>query len=129
MADVRGARNPLCEPTDGDEAAALGQLLEKRPRGLHLAVCRCPVRALRAGVRRYDVPAQGVELELAERSLDDGRRRLGRTTPGELALGRERNPRDARSAVSGGFADEEDHGASSLLEICAQPAAAHIGSV
>ena len=119
MADVRGARDPLGKPADSDEAAAFGEFLEKRPRGLHLVVGRLSVRRLRAWVGRHDVPAQGVELELPQNSLNDGGRPLGWTSPGELALGGERNPGDACSSVPGRLADEEHRGAGSLLEIFA----------
>jgi hypothetical protein len=72
-------------------------------------------------MRRDDVPAERVELELRERALDDRRRRLGRPASGQLALGRERDPGDARAAIAGGLAHEQDACSAVLLEIALEP--------
>ena len=127
MADVRCPRNPLGKPAHGDETASLGQLLQKRPRGRHLPFRRCSVRGLGARVGRHHVPTQGLELELLQDALHNRRRCLGWTGPAELAFGGERNSGDARPAIPGGFADEEQGGASTFLEVLAQTAAAFVG--
>ena len=86
MPDVRGICHPCCEPADGDQAAALGKLLEEGPRGADLEPGRTPVRRLRPWVGGHDVPAQGVQLELREDALDDCGRRLSRPAAAELTL-------------------------------------------
>src|SRR5439155_23939101 len=73
------------------------------------------------GMRWDDVPAERVELELRERALDDRRRRLGRPASGQLALGRERDPGDARAAIAGGLAHEQDACSAVLPEIALEP--------
>ena len=75
-----------------------------------LGAGRLPVRLRRARMRRDEVPEQDVVLEpeLRERPLHDRRGRLRRPAAGQLALGGERNPRDARAAVAGRLADEQD---------------------
>ena len=61
------------------------------------------------GMRRHEVPEQDLVLEpeLGQRPVHDRGGRLGRPGPGQLALGGERDPGDARSAVAGRLADEQ----------------------
>jgi hypothetical protein len=60
-------------------------------------------------VRRDHVPEEDVsdEPEACEDALHDGGRRLRRTVPRQLTLGRERKAGDACASVSGSFADEQ----------------------
>jgi len=72
---------------------------------------------------RHDVPQQHLVLdaELREHAVHDRRRRLCGTGAGELPLGRERDPTDARAAVTGSLADEDDLRAGASLEIGTEP--------
>ncbi len=90
------------------------------------AARRRPVRALGARVRRHDIPEEDVALdsELCEHRVDDGRGRLGRPGAGELALGGQRNARDARPAIAGRLGDEEEARAAPLGEIRGEPSPA-----
>ena len=111
--DVRRAGHLLREPADGDEAAAARDTFEKRRGSLHLGARRPPIRIRAIGLVwmcRDDVPEEDVVLEpeLREHAVDDRRARLGRPGAGELALGGERDPGDARPAVPGGLADQHD---------------------
>jgi hypothetical protein len=74
-------------------------------------------------MRRDDVPEQDVvdELQLGEHPLDDRRRRLGRTRPGELPLGRERDTGDARAAIPRSLADEEERRVRTRCQVRRQP--------
>ena len=76
-------------------------------------------------MRRHDVPEEHslLEVELSERAMDDGRRGLGGADARELALGRERDPRDPRPAVPGSLADEKDGRFGACLEIRPKPGA------
>jgi hypothetical protein len=80
-------------------------------------------------MRRDEVPEQHavLEPELGQRSLHDRRRRLRRPVTGELALGRERDPRDACAAVAGRLADEQDAGFTPFSEVPLQPRAPKLG--
>jgi prevent-host-death family protein len=49
--------------------------------------------------------------------MDDRRSRFGGAGSGELPLGRERDAADAGTAVAGGFADEEDRRAGSVVQV------------
>src|SRR6185295_5021005 len=99
MPDVRGSGDPGCEPADRDQAAVLGELLEEGPRREDLEPRRTPVRGLCPWMGGNDVPAQGVQLELREDALDDRGRRLSRPAAAELALRRERQTGDPRTAI------------------------------
>ena len=72
---------------------------------------------------RDDVPQENVvgEAELGERALDDRRGRLARPAARELALGRERDSRDARAAVARCLADEQDARVRRALKVGGQP--------
>ncbi len=74
---------------------------------------------------RDDVPQQDVFLdaEIAEDAVHDRRRRFGRACAGELALGGERDPRDACTAVPGGLADKEERRVLPLAEVAQKPVA------
>ena len=69
---------------------------------------------------RNGVPAEDVDVELAENRLDDRRRRLRRAVSPELALGGERDPGDSGAPESGRLADEQHGCARVHLEIRAQ---------
>jgi hypothetical protein len=70
-------------------------------------------------VSRDDVPEQHVvfDVEFAENAMNDRRARLGRAGSGQLPLGRERDPADARPSVACRFADEHDPGVVSRLQV------------
>jgi hypothetical protein len=98
---------------DGDRAAAAGKLLQEAHRVTYFDFRGPAVRSRLTGTMRMsrdDVPEQHVlvDTELVERASDDRRRRLGGPAAGALALGRERHAADARAAVAGGFADQEE---------------------
>src|SRR5438132_7218740 len=127
VADIRGARDPLGQPADGQDPAAGGELLEERERGSDLGRRRAAVRARRARMSGDDVPAERVQLELRQCPLDDRRGRLGRTAARELALGRERDPRDARPAEPCRLSDEQQGRVGTVLQVTAKPLAAKVG--
>jgi len=52
--------------------------------------------------------------------VDDGRARLSGRLARELALGRERDPGDARTAIAGGLADEEHRCIGARFEIAVE---------
>ena len=53
--------------------------------------------------------------------MDDRRGRLAGPVAGELALGRERDAGDARAAVAGGLADEQDRRVGARVEVAREP--------
>ncbi len=110
MANVWGAEGFLRDTPDGDHLSSARELADEGQPCFDLYTRRVPVRASRAGMRGNDVPEQDVvrELELGQDTVDDGRRRLGRACAGELALRGKRDARDARSAIAGCLADEQD---------------------
>jgi hypothetical protein len=122
--EVRRPGHPLGEAPDGEDPAPAGHLFEERERALHLGRRGAPVRALGAGMRRHDVPAERLELELGQDGLDDRRRRLRRAAAGQLPLGPERDAGDSRTAEPGRFADEEDAVAAVLVQVARQALAA-----
>src|SRR5919197_3612305 len=109
MANVGASENRLRKAAYGDRGASTLELVEERERGLHLGSRRAAVGAVGPGVRRDDIPEQDVlfEPELRKHAMDDGRGCLGRALAGELVLRGEGQPADARSAVAGRLADEE----------------------
>jgi hypothetical protein len=74
-------------------------------------------------VGRDDVPAEGFQLEFVEHAPDDRGRRLGGPAAGQLALRRERDPRDAGAAVAGRLSDEQDRRVGVRVEVLDQPRA------
>src|SRR5689334_18462912 len=108
MPYIRSTRDRLSKPPDGQNAPPRGHLPEKRRPRQDFLVARAAVRSLRPRMGRDDVPAEGLDPQLGEDAPDDRRRRLGRAAAGELPLGGERDPRDARSPVPGGFSDEQE---------------------
>jgi hypothetical protein len=80
-------------------------------------------------VGRDDVPAQSVDPEVREDALDDRGRGLGWSPAGELPLRSERDPGDARAAVAGGFAHEQQGCTDAGLEVSDQALPAEIRSV
>ena len=117
MPDIRGSRDPCCEPADGDQAAVLGELLEEGPRGEDLEPGRTPIRRLRPWVGGHDVPAQGVQLELGEDAPDDRGRRLRRPAATELTLRGERQTGDPGTAIAGSLTHEKERSAGMVLQI------------
>ena len=83
---------------------------------------RRAVRRGGAGMRRHDVPEEhGVgEPELGKHAVDDRRRRLAGRRSRELPLRGERDARDARAAVSGGLADEQQRRVGAGLEVAVE---------
>ena len=111
---------------DRDQAAAARDTFEKRRGGLHLDARRPPIRIRAIGLVwmcRDDVPEQDVVLEpeLGEHAVDDRRARLRRPGARELALGRERDPGDARPAVPGGFSHQHNRRAFLRRQVDSQP--------
>jgi hypothetical protein len=125
MTDVGGSGDSLGEPTDGDNAPAAGQLGQERSRRVDFRCRRRAIRSPRPGVGRDDVPEQGllVEPELGQHAVDDRRARLGRAGSRELALGREGDAADPRSAITGGLPDEEQERVGTRLEVRGEPLA------
>ena len=123
MADVRRVEDGRCQPADGDCNASAGQLVEERGGRRNLLTRGPPVRALAAGMRRDDVPEQHLVLdaELRQHAVHDRRRRLRGAGARELALGREGDAADPRTAVARRLADEGDLGAGSGLEVRTEP--------
>ena len=72
---------------------------------------------------RHDVPEQDVVLdpELGQHAVDDRGARLGRPGAGQLPLGGERDPADARTAVAGGFPDQHDGRVTAFCQVGSQP--------
>jgi hypothetical protein len=131
MPHVRGPEDGVSEPPDGDRPAAGGEVFQEAHRLPYFGLRGPTVRQRlpeTVRVRRHDVPEQDVvlELELLERAVDDRRRRFGRPGTGELALGRERQPADARAAVAGRLADEEVARAGVPRQVVLQPLAAEL---
>jgi len=110
MADIRSVEGTRREPADGDHAPAEREPLREDGAPSDLGARRHAVRRRGAGMRRHDVPEQHVlvELELGQDAMDDRRGRLRRALSGQLALGREGDPRDARTAVPRRLPDEKD---------------------
>ena len=123
MPDIRSSGGASREPADGDQAAALRQLLEEGPRGEDLEPGRTPVRRLRPRVGGHDVPAQGVQLEFGEDPLHDRGRRLRRSAAAELTLRGERQTGDPGTAIAGGLTHEKERSAGMIFQIGPKPAA------
>src|SRR5438270_2290036 len=129
MPDVRGARHPFCEPTHGQDPAPSGDLLEERVRGFDFGPRRGTIRGSRAGVGGHGVPADGLEAELRQGSVDDRGGRFSRSRTRQLALGGEGDSRDACAAESRCLPHEQDGSRGSLLEVSHEPIAAHLRAV
>jgi len=123
MPDIRSSGGASREPADGDQAAALRELLEEGPRGEDLEPGRTPVRRLRPRVGRHGVPAQGVQLELGEDPLHDRGRRLRRPAAAELTLRGEGQTGDPGTAIAGGLTHEKERSAGMIFQIGPKPAA------
>ena len=123
MPDIRSSGGASREPADGDQAAALRELLEEGPRGEDLEPGRTPVRRLRPRVGGHDVPAQGVQLELGEDPLHDRGRRLRRPAAAELTLRGEGQTGDPGTAIAGGLTHEKERSAGMIFQIGPKPAA------
>jgi len=123
MPDIRSSGGASREPADGDQAAALRELLEEGPRGEDLEPGRTPVRRLRPRVGGHDVPAQGVQLEFGEDPLHDRGRRLRRPAAAELTLRGERQTGDPGTAIAGGLTHEKERSAGMIFQIGPKPAA------
>ena len=109
MPQVRSACDGLRQPSDCDDAAALRNLGQKAPAGLDLGSNGPAVGGLGPRMRRHDVPAKRLflELELFEDAANDRCRRFGRSCAGELPFRRERDSADPGAAIAGRLADEE----------------------
>ena len=129
MAYVGAAERGLRDSADGDDAASRGELVGEHTSAEDLFARGRTVRGRGAGVRRNDVPEQDVvgEIELIEHAVDDRRRRFRRTGPRQLPLGSEGDAGNARSAVAGRLADEEDRRVGVCLEIGRKPRAPQRG--
>ena len=123
MPDIRSSGGASREPADGDQAAALRELLEEGPRGEDLEPGRTPVRRLRPRVGGHDVPAQGVQLEFGEDPLHDRGRGLRRSAAAELTLRGERQTGDPGTAIAGGLTHEKERSAGMIFQIGPKPAA------
>ena len=123
MPDIRSSGGASREPADGDQAAALRELLEEGPRGEDLEPGRTPVRRLRPRVGGHDVPAQGVQLEFGEDPLHDRGRRLRRSAAAELTLRGEGQTGDPGTAIAGGLTHEKERSAGMIFQIGPKPAA------
>jgi hypothetical protein len=130
MTYVWRVENVGCKPSDRDDPAAAGELVEKWTRGAHLSARGQAVRGRRPRMRRHDVPEQDVVLdpELAQDAVDDRRSRLGGPAAGQLAFRGERQAADTRAAVAGGLADEQELCVLALHEMLVKPPAAQLGA-
>ena len=129
VADPGQVERLPCDAADRDHLTAVGESVDEAAAGLALSrawACGSSGIARPVRMRRHGVPEQDVvgEPEPLEDAVDDRRRGLGRAGTGELALGRERDPRDARAPVAGRLADQQEAGARPGLEVCAQAALA-----
>src|SRR6185312_8497753 len=70
-----------------------------------------------------------LEAELGERAADDRRRRLSRASARELPLRGERDAGDARAAMSGGLADEQERRVFERGQVGMKPQAPRGGTV
>lgn len=119
----RGAARPLRDAADGDDAPPFREGREELEAGDGLRAGRPAIRGRGTRVHRHDVPEQHVVLdpELAQDAMHDRRGRLGRARAGELALRRERDPRDARATVAGSLPDEENRRVRSACQVGPKP--------
>jgi len=109
----------VCDPTDGDDAPTPREhTRETRARG-DFHARRLSIARRRPRMRGDGVPQENVllEIELGEYALDDGRGRFGRTAARELAFRGERDPGDARAAVPGSLADQQERRAGLPFEV------------
>ena len=130
MAHVLAAERGVRDTTDRDDAAPTRELGEERSACFHLRASGPAVVRLGSGMRRHDVPEEDVvlELQVGERLADDRGRRLRRPGAGELALGREGDPADARAAVAGRLADEDEGRVPPALEVVREAATPELGA-
>src|SRR3954454_2299717 len=130
MPDALGAERRVRDPADGDDTAPRRQPIDEMKPRRHLRARRRMVRPLRPRVRRHDVPEQHVvaDAELREDAVDDRRARLGRAGARQLALRGEREPRDARAAVPGRLADEQQARLPPRFEVRRQPPSEDTGA-
>jgi hypothetical protein len=122
MADVAAPEDRVGQAPDRDRPPVRGELFEEAHRHLYFGAGGPSVRVRLARAVRmsgHDVPEQDLvlEVEMAERPVDDRRSRLGGASPGKLAFRRERDAAHARPPVAGGLADEEERRWSLPLEI------------
>jgi hypothetical protein len=112
MADVIAPENAGRDAPDGQHLPALGELLREDHALRDLEPRREAIRRLRARVGRDDVPEQNRlrEPEFGEDTVDDRGRRFGRSRPRQLALGGERNARNAGAPIARRLADEQQRG-------------------
>src|SRR3954447_26698803 len=130
MTHVRRVEHRRGEPPDGNHAPTAHELVEERTRPFDLRAGRPAVRSGRAGVRRHDVPQQHgfLDAQLARNAVHDRRARFRRPRAGELTLGCECNPADARAAITGRLTHEDRRSVNTTREVRAQPVAAQLGA-
>jgi hypothetical protein len=103
VAHRRSTECRMSDPPDADDATASGERPQEAEPLCDLGACRRAVGRLAAGMGGDHVPEKNVFLqtELDQDAVHDGRRRLGRARAGELALRRERDPRDTCTRYPG----------------------------
>jgi len=127
VTDVWSAERLFRKASDCEHASALGKALdEPQPVG-DLGGAWTAVGKRRAGavgVGRHEVPEQDVvgDPELCERSVHDRRADLGRPGTGQLPLGREREPGNARSAIARCLTDQQQRSIAAGGEVVVETA-------
>lgn len=120
-------QSSLSESPDRDHASTRRELLDEPAGRGDLRVGRPPVR-LRltrlVRVRRDEVPENDVvdDPEFREGPMDDRRADLGRPGTGQLPLGREREPGNARSAIARCLTDQQQRSIAAGGEVVVETA-------
>ena len=117
MADIRGSERSRRDPADGNHLFVFCQLNCEWEARFDLRFRRPAVAVLGARMRRDDVPEEDADAGLCQRPVDNRGRRFCRPDAAELALGRERDARDARASVARRLADEQDRRVRVLVEV------------
>jgi hypothetical protein len=119
MPYVWSSERRLGDPADGEHAASTCELACEGQTCLDLPARRRPIRRGAARMRWHDVPEEDsvVETELVENAVDDRRGGLAGRPSRQLPFGRERDARDARPAVSGGLADQQERRVRAGVEV------------
>ena len=120
MADVRRVERRLRDAADGEHAAAARELSGERQPGLDLraaSACGSTVAVPGCVGTTFHRSTASLEAELVEHAVDDRRRRLAGRLSRELPLGGERDAGDARAAVAGRLADEQQRRVGAGVEV------------